>query len=190
VALALSLAAAVSRAQSGEPSARANELSLAGLRPGRETLNDAFRRYKRKYLWADAGNTNSMEWRDPCTGRALTVEIDDRSLIQEVTISSLVPPEGKCDDRRFESLNLKDWITGHGLRIGDSRDRVVELYGEPRSSGPVVKEDHELELLEFSFDWAGREVPQAMRIYCARDTGRVVEMTLARTGSSRAKQDH
>ena len=50
---------------------------------------------------------------------------------------------------------------------------------EPNSSGPSVKGNNELEFLYYPFDWAGSDVPQAMEIYCARDTGRVVEITLA-----------
>jgi hypothetical protein len=42
-----------------------------------------------------------------------------------------------------------------------------------------VKGSTELEYLYYSFDWAGQGVPQVMEIYCARDTGRVLEITLA-----------
>ena len=70
-------------------------------------------------------------------------------------------------------------MTGLGLRIGDSQDRVIEFYGDPNSSGPAVKNGHELELMFYQFDWAGADVPQVMEVLCARDTGRVVEITLA-----------
>jgi hypothetical protein len=42
-----------------------------------------------------------------------------------------------------------------------------------------VNGDHELEFLYYAFDWAGADVPQVMEIHCARENGRVVEMTLA-----------
>ena len=44
-------------------------------------------------------------------------------------------------------LNPKNWVTGLGLRIGDSQDRIVGLYGEPNSSGPAMKNGQELELM-------------------------------------------
>jgi hypothetical protein len=187
--IALFLTAAASPRQSDEAARRANELSVAGLRPGRDALTDAFKRYKQKYLSSETVIVNLKEWRDTCTGRALVIGVDARSIIQEITVSSLHPQEGKCDDRRFEALNLKGWITGRGLRIGDSRDRVIDLYGEPNSSGPAVKQSHELELLEFSFGWAGPEVPQAMQIYCERETGRVVEITLANSRPGQTTRD-
>jgi hypothetical protein len=47
------------------------------------------------------------------------------------------------------------------------------------SPGPSVKGEHELELLYYAFDWAGSDVPQVMEILCARESGRVMEITLA-----------
>jgi hypothetical protein len=97
----------------------------------------------------------------------------------------LVPRDGNCDNRRFEFLNLDDWVTGKGLHLGDSRNHVVELYGEPPSSEPVVRDDADFEVLEFDFAGAGPDVPQAMRVLCQRDSGRVVEITLL--GASRGE---
>ena len=47
------------------------------------------------------------------------------------------------------------------------------------SPGPSVKGEHELELLHYAFAWAGSDVPQVMEILCARESGRVMEITLA-----------
>ena len=178
-ALLLAWAASAGQAQRGEASKRANELTLAGLRPGRDTLPEALKRYKAKYLSANAKGTDPREWRDACTGRVLTLNVDEKSVIQEITVSSLSAQDGKCDDRRFDTLDMKDWTAGRGLRLGDSRNRVTDLYGEPNSDGPSVKGSHELEFLYYAFDWAGADVPQVLEIYCERDTGRVVEITLA-----------
>ena len=65
---------------------RANELTLAGLRPGRDTLPEALKRYKAKYLSANAKGTDPREWRDACTGRVLTLNVDEKSVIQEITV--------------------------------------------------------------------------------------------------------
>ena len=119
------------------------------------------------------------EWRDGCSGRAIRLELDGKSVIQSVTITTLGYQEGKCDERRADFLNPKNWVTGLGLRIGDSQDQIVGLYGEPNSSGPATKNGQELALLYYQFDWAGSDVPQVMEVLCARDTGRVVEITLA-----------
>jgi hypothetical protein len=155
-----------------------NETLLAGLRPGRDTFAMAEKRFKAKNL-SDEPNSGSKEWRDDCSGRSIRLEVDAKSVIQSVTLTTLGTQEGKCSDRRPDFLDPKFWLTGLGLRMGDSQDRVVGLYGEPNSSGPASKNGQELELLYYQFDWAGSDVPQVMEILCARDSGRVVEMTLA-----------
>jgi hypothetical protein len=157
---------------------RANETLLAGLRPGRDTFAIAEKRFKAKNL-TEARDSGSKEWRDDCSGRAIRLELDAKSVIQSVTITTLDPQIGKCSERRAEFLNPKNWVTGLGLRIGDSQDRVTDFYGEPNSSGPASKNGRDLAMMFYQFDWAGSQVPQVMEVLCARDTGRVVEITLA-----------
>ena len=155
-----------------------NEILLAGLRPGRDTFAVAEKRFKGKSL-SEEPNSSSREWRDDCSGRSIRLEVDAKSVIQSVTITTLGSQEGKCSDRRPDFLDPRNWLTGLGLRVGDSQDRVVGLYGEPNSGGPASKNGQELDLMYYQFDWAGSDVPQAMEVLCARDTGRVVEITLA-----------
>lgn len=186
VMLAAALPVYVFPAQRANASKPTNELTLAGLRPGHDSVANAFKRYKQKYLVSKT-NADSKEWRDTCTGRSLALAVDSQSVIQEITVSLLVPRDGNCDNRRFEFLNLDDWVTGKGLRLGDSRNRVVELYGEPRSSEPVVRDDADFELLQFDFTGVGPDVPQGMRVYCQRDSGRVVEITLSSTSNTGTK---
>lgn len=155
-----------------------NETLLAGLRPGRDTFAIAEKRFKIKNL-SEEPNSSSKEWRDDCSGRSIHLELDAKSVIQSVTITTLGAQEGKCTDRRPDFLDPRNWLTGLGLRMGDSQDRVVGLYGEPNSSGPASKHGQELALMYYQFDWAGSDVPQVMEVLCARDTGRVVEITLA-----------
>ena len=155
-----------------------NEILLAGLRPGRDTFAVAEKRFKGKNFSAET-NSGSKEWRDECSGRSIRLQVDAKSVIQTVTITTLGTPEGKCSDRRPDFLDPRNWLTGLGLRMGDSQDRVVALYGEPNSGGPASKNGQELELMYYQFDWAGSDVPQVMEVLCARETGRVVEITLA-----------
>jgi hypothetical protein len=177
VSLGLALYCVAAPPQEAEAPKRANELTLAGLRPGRDAVAIALKRFKAKYATGETG-ANSRQWGDACTGRALLVDVDPHSVINGITVSSLIQQDGKCENRHFDALNMKDWSTGRGLRLGDPRDRVTELYGEPSSSGPSQKASKELEFLYYSFAWAGPDVPQVMEIYCARDTGRVVEIVL------------
>jgi hypothetical protein len=166
--------------QSADPSVvhRGNETLLAGLRPGRDTFGVAEKRFKAKNL-SQEPNSGSKEWYDACSGRSIRLEVNAKSVIQSVTISTLGSQDGKCGDRQPEFLDAKNWVTGFGLRIGDSQYRVASLYGEPNSSGPASKNGRDLALMYYQFDWAGSDVPQVMEVLCARDTGRVVEITLA-----------
>jgi hypothetical protein len=170
--------ARVARAQA-KSDARVSETLLAGLRPGRDTLAIAEKRFKTKNLSAQDPNSRSREWRDSCSGRMIRLELDAKSLIQSVTLTTLGLKEGKCTEKRADFLESNNWTTGQGLRLGNSQDRVIELYGEPNSSGPAEKNGQELALLYYQFDWAGSDVPQVMEVLCARDTGRVLEITLA-----------
>jgi hypothetical protein len=177
--LVLVLACVTARAQDGAPAKRYNEVTLAGLRPGRDSLVIAEKHYKAKYSSNEESGSPERQWGDPCTGHTLTLNLSSQGVIQEITVSSLVPLDGKCENRRNEALDEKDWVTGRGLRLGDPQDRVSDLYGEPDTSGPAVKDGNELEFLHYPFDWMGADVPQVLQIYCARDTGKVVEITLA-----------
>jgi hypothetical protein len=179
-AVLLALTAAVALARSQAPTvtpARVNEIFLAGLRPGHDTLSEAKRRYGQKFV-ADLSD-GTKQWRDACTGHAIMLEVGANDVIQSVTISAIASEAGECAGRRGDLLHEDQWQTGHGLRLGDSQDRVTQIYGDPGSSGPSVKGKHELELLYYAFDWAGSGVPQVMEVSCARDSGRVMEITLA-----------
>jgi hypothetical protein len=183
--MVLAVSGAAALAQDDSTFRRANELTLVGLRPGRDTLATAQKRFKAKYASDSSAPVAatvakiSKLWGDACTGRQLILAVDEHAVIQEITISSLGPKNGKCEAGRFDELDMKDWFTGRGLSLGDPRNRVTDMYGEPNSSGPSEKGTTELEDLHYSFDWAGDDVPQVLEIYCARDTGKVLEITLA-----------
>ncbi len=127
------------KASTGAPHATVrrgvNETLLAGLRPGRDTLAVAEKRFKLKSR-AESQESGIKEWRDDCSGRSIRLELDAKSTIQSVTITTLGFQEGKCGDKRVEFLDPKNWVTGVGLRIGDPQDRIIDFYGEPNASGP------------------------------------------------------
>ncbi len=163
-------------AQSADTPKRANELTLTGLRPGKDTLAEADARYKKKFRSAEPNGR--VVWKDGCRKRTLEMEVGEKGVIQSLTVSSL-NPAGDCNGKWDDPMHTSLWRTGRGLKLGDPRDRIIELYGEPNSSGPSTKGNRELELLFYAFDWAGSDVPQVMEVSCERETGRAVEITLA-----------
>jgi hypothetical protein len=168
---------------------RNDELTLAGLRPGRDDLAKAQKLFRKPSLTKFDG-TNPI-WHDACRNQNLSIITDpDSGTIQEVRVSennskfasatpSSTVAESNCASR---AAMPSRWLTGHGLLIGSSCSRTFELYGQPGSRGPSTKDGQQLELLYYAFDWAGPDVPQVMAVLCtpgsSAKAGRVVEITL------------
>ncbi len=185
-ALAISVLATqhslVALAQARASAKRANELTLAGLRPGRDAVAAAERRFKGEEFRSprDPGD-NSAFWNNQCWGHQARVDFDEQKIIQTITVSLMGPQIGYCigDPVHRGPLAIARMKTGRGLALNDPCKRIVELYGPPNSRGPSTKGNRELELLFYAFDWAGSDMPQVMEVSCDRASGRVIEITLA-----------
>jgi len=187
VLLAAMLAAAAPRVEETGGKKRQNELTLAGLRPGRDKLRAATNRFGPYYQQVVAGEDGELVWVDTVKRRVLRLELDKGGVIQSVTVSAIDPITDKepADPKKSMSVALPSpqVATGRGIRIAHSvRGDVIEAYGEPNSAGPATQHGQELELLYYSFDWAGPKVPQVMQVSCELGTRRVVQITLAFPG--------
>ncbi len=161
---------------------RINELVLARLHPGKDTLAQAKALLGEKSGVASPDDNHVWIWRDPCSRQSLRIESDDKGIVQILTLSNLDEPAVAARGCRPDSpgpLLATAWKTGRGLAIGDARERIFRIYGAPSSRSPSLRGNQELELFFYAFDRAGSEVPQVMEIYCDHATGRVVEITLA-----------
>lgn len=155
---------------------KANELTLAGLRPGHDSKGHAIRLYGNKYR--RAGNLESqLVLIDECKEQLLAIDTDTAQKIQVIRVGH-VPFRADCVETP-PSL----WKTGFGLRLDDPTAKIVRLYGPPDSKSPSSKGGQQLELWYYAFDWAGPDVPQVMEVLCTAEEvgkpGRVVEITLA-----------
>jgi hypothetical protein len=172
---------------------RNDELTLAGLRPGQDDFAKAQKLFRNPQVTKFDGT--NLIWKDTCRNQSLSIITDaDSGTIQEVRISednsrfssgtpsSTVAETGCRSNVTSANETRSRWVTGHGLLIGSSCTRVLELYGHPGSRGPSTKDGQQLELLYYAFDWAGPEVPQVMAVLCTTGSsakpGRVVEITL------------
>jgi len=181
ISLALLLAAAKPVPAQGTAGAaakkRVNELTLAGMHPGR----DKVRRFFSVYGKPQTGKPDYLQasWRMDCRKESLHVNADGSGRIAEVRVEfhERLMATDCVPERR------SPWRTGKGLTTGDSVSRVLGLYGEPDSWSPSTKDGQRLELLYYAFDWAGPDVPQVMEVLCTVEKdgkpGRVVEITLA-----------
>jgi hypothetical protein len=158
---------------------RANELTLAGLRPGVDTFARALRLYPvRKDVPKQADD--QANYSNSCRHETLAIDFDSSHHVQVIRVGWLADSEGtNCEPPPPPT----PWKTGLGLRIRDSTRTVVQLYGEPDSKSPSSKGGQQLELWYYAFDWAGADVPQVMEVLCTKEKdglpGRVVEITLA-----------
>jgi hypothetical protein len=156
-----------------------NELTVAGLRPGRDKILDPQKSFRELRL--DPDSKDALLWGDICTHRQMRIEVNAEKKIQTVTLSYGYKPEirAKCAPSVDSPETLKLVQTGHGLNLGDPCLRVSQIYGQAESQGPSVRSGEKLKLFYYSFDWAGPEVPQVMEVTCNPATNQVVEIMLA-----------
>ena len=179
VSLLAMLSVAIPMASGLANSKRAHELTLAGLRPGHDKIVAPQKTFRK--LDRDDSATDALLWGDVCTHRELHVEVDANKVVQTVTVDNNYKPDimAKCLSIVMAPSRLKLLATGHGLQLGDSCDRVAEIYGKPESESPSVRGSEQLELSLYSFDWAGAGVPQVMEVSCDASSKKVAAITLA-----------
>lgn len=168
---------------------RQNETSLAGLRPGRDKLRTAVNVHGPHYRQVVPGADDVVAWVDQRKQRLVRVELDKAGVIQSVTVSSIDPLIDQPSDPKKEPetpLPSVKLATGRGIRVAHHVcSKAENIYGQPNSSGPSTQRGNDLNLLYYSFDWAGPKVPQVMEVSCERTTGMVVQITLAYPSLSR-----
>lgn len=156
---------------------RANELTLAGLRPGRDTVPRAAQLNK-EFGGGKTMPGDQMVWFDPCRDLSLTIDSDKQRLVQVIRAGAWGGSTADC-----AGVQPSTWKTGLGLRVGDATAKLQQLYGAPDSKSPSTRNGQPLELWYYAFDWAGENVPQVMEVLCTREAdgnpGRVIEITLA-----------
>ena len=156
---------------------RANEITLAGLRPGHDSLTRAITLYKNPNGESQK-EESTFSWGTACQKQTLSVDVDASKRIQVIRT---IEADGSAENCAKPFLGT--WSTGHGLRVGDPSPKVAQLYGAPDSKSPSSKGGQQLELWYYAFDWAGADVPQVMEVLCTKEKdgqpGRVIEITLA-----------
>lgn len=157
---------------------RTNELTLAGLRPGRDTLEAARRKLGVRAGEGMARTALSVD----CGSGHLSLDADDAGVIQTIRVSAIITSSGAGCPQPARQGNGR-WTTSRGIGPGSACAAVLRTYGPPDSRGPSTQAGKRLELLYYAFDWAGPDVPQVMEVLCTPEKGtkqgRVVEVMLA-----------
>ncbi|HWQ03095.1 MAG TPA: hypothetical protein VNL38_01320 [Candidatus Nitrosotenuis sp.] len=159
--------------QSGK---RRNEIQLAGLRPGRDTLRTAANLYGSFYRKVKPDSELEIAWVDSVKQRVLRVELNEKGVIQAVVVSTLDPLTSDPDHKTDTPLPSPKLATGRGLRIahenyGDAKDQ----YGDPDSSEEGKRHGITVEVMTYTFP----KEPRFLEIACERGGGRIVQIKLA-----------
>jgi len=160
---------------------RHNELTLAGLHPGRDSLGKAVRALGGPNSKSSESSTPTWEFRSQNSYIFLSLDCDAKGTIQTVRVFQVSPSGVNVEGA--SPWPVTRLYTGRGVGIGGDYAQVLELYGNPDSRSPSTKGGQPLQLLYYAFDWAGPDVPQVMQVVCTQEEngqpGRVVEITLA-----------
>jgi hypothetical protein len=162
---------------------RVDELTLAGLRPGKDSMEKASKKFGKEpnFRAPDAPNVHS--WPINCFVDKLEVEADPNGIIRSVTVSFSSNLAGgivvDCADRAASRKFRSQFGSGRNLLLHDRCGRIEEIYAKAESRSPSVKGSDKLELYLYKFDWAGTDVPQVMEVSCDASSQTVVELTLA-----------
>jgi hypothetical protein len=161
---------------------RVNELTLAGLQPGRDALEKASKIFGEESKINTFNDANTHIWQGGCFLDDLVIEAGPNGLIRNVTVSVSHVTDRMvvdCEDLGA-SRNFRSRIgSGRNLLLRDRCGRIEEIYGKAESRSPSVKGSDKLELYLYKFDWAGTDVPQVMEVSCDASSQTVVEITLA-----------
>ncbi len=108
------------------------------------------------------------------------MDFGEKDILNSITISAMPNVEAPPDCKEALSLiRAETWRSGRGLALSEAHERALFIYGAQESRGPSTREGQELEFLFYSFEWAGPNVPQVMEVSYDRNTGQVVQITLA-----------
>lgn len=157
---------------------RAIEHKLAGLQPGRDTMDKAYHRFRKDLISEAVSSSSSAVWVEPCNGQMLTVGFAATGIIREVR-TERVATVGDCTPGSY-SRSARAWFggTGRGLVLGDSCNRIQLIYGEPQNQSRSIHGDKEF---AYRFDVAVKRSPLAFEVSCdsVRDEVESIRLTVS-----------
>lgn len=155
------------------PAGNVNELTLAGLRPGRSTLHEAVRHFGAHWLHPTPQETDLYLWSDPARHLLISVEVNRQGEIRVVSVTRT-----DRDTSTPSALPVRAETTGRGVRLGDTEQKLRHVYGKPFFEGPSSLGGHDVHLIVYNFSWAGAGKPQILES-SFDSTGHLVKMTLS-----------
>jgi len=138
------------------------EYEIAGLRPGRDTLDKAYRRFHKDRV--ELSSPGLALWVDECNHQKLTVVFDTKDIIREVRIEPDFVSMADCLPRAYSrSRRARIGGTGRGLVFRDSCSRIQQIYGTPQSEGRTAHGEQEF---VYRFDRGVKESSLTFELTC------------------------
>jgi hypothetical protein len=162
---------------------QAIEYKIAGLRPGRDSIDKAYGRFHKDRIFKDLSTPSSAVWTDACNREMLTVAFDSRGTIREVRTERQYLGEGDCELSAYtRSARARLGGTGHELVLRDSCKRIQQIYGLPQSQHLLARDRKEF---VYRFDRIVKGNTLTLELICDSTRDQVETMKL--TASSPSK---
>ena len=173
--LTLPLRAQDPASSADHPPGNVNELTLAGLQPGRSRIPDAVARWGAHWRHPSLDESDIYVWCD--ARRRLQIQLEAQGSARRVDVVTVERLLGAPPPDCTTTLPANLARTGRGVRLGDTAERLKAVYGKPFFVGPSSWHGREVNFIVFNFSWAGDDVPQILE--SSFDAGRLVKMTLS-----------
>jgi hypothetical protein len=143
---------------------RVREEKLAGLRPGKDTVDQAYKHFGE----GDAPKSDSLlSWRDDCNHQQVSIAFDPRRIIESVTVER--PPgtlNADCELKAYSRPVRAKLGSGHDLVMRDRCQRIREIYGEPDAKATAARGFEKLDIYTYQYSWAGERPRLTMEVTC------------------------
>jgi hypothetical protein len=156
------------------------EKSLAGLRPGKDSLQTAIHRFGRAATQSDSG---LAVWSDPCNHVLLEVNSSAGGVIQGATAELGPGGTADCVAKAFTRKRRARWGSGRGLIVGDGCERIEQTYGTPQSKAASGESGKQLESYAYTFESNSKSTLR-LEVSCDLSSDTVSKLRLETVGAS------
>lgn len=152
----------------GKGSKKVEEDTLAGLRPGKDSIQRAYQRFGKESIGeSPLGGPGVVDVQDFCTHQELFLTLDSSGLIQEVAVGhELADTDADCTPHSYSREVRAKFGSGRGLLFRDRCERIQEIYGQPESKNSSANGNEQLESYVYRNDEAGKGVPLTLGVTC------------------------
>lgn len=155
------------------------ETKLAGLRPGKDTIESADRRFEKGNVNKFLADDSSSSWRDSCNYQELAVTVTPAGIIQSVAVHpATVSIDADCGLDQYSRKARARFGSGRGLAFRDRCERIKEVYGEPRSLSSEESRNEKFEFYLYTSDQT-TAIRLTWQVTCNASVNQVTEMKLA-----------